>query len=244
MVEGGLRGLIDRTAERRAADRRAANPSGADRSGADPSGADRSGADHDGNPCRCELCAAPIPADHRHLLEPAVREPRCACRPCALLFEHPPAEGDRYRLVPDRRWYLPDFVLDDATWASLDIPVQMAFACHDSAEGRTVIRYPGPAGAVEAAVEPAAWAAVEAANPVLRRLAPDVEALLVDRTRDARDHWLVPIDDCFALVAVLRSHWKGLAGGQDVWNEVGAFFTELRRRAKPMPVGMSKGVPR
>ncbi|MEU7741090.1 DUF5947 family protein [Nonomuraea sp. NPDC049158] len=224
MARGGLRGLIDRTAERRAADQPAA--------------------DHDGNPCRCELCAAPIPADHRHLLEPAVREPRCACRPCALLFEHPPAEGDRYRLVPDRRWYLPDFALDDATWAALDIPVQMAFACHDSAEGRTVIRYPGPAGAVEAAVEPAAWAAVEEANPVLRRLAPDVEALLVNRTRDARDHWLVPIDDCFALVAVLRSRWKGLAGGQDVWNEVGAFFTELGRRAKPMPVGLSKGVPR
>ncbi|MEU7829615.1 MULTISPECIES: DUF5947 family protein [unclassified Nonomuraea] len=231
MARGGLRGLIDRTAERRAADQPAA---------------DQDAADHGGNPCRCELCAAPIPADHRHLLEPAVREPRCACRPCALLFEHPPAEGDRYRLVPDRRWYLPDFVLDDATWASLDIPVQMAFACHDSAEGRTVIRYPGPAGAVEAAVEPAAWAAVEEANPVLRRLAPDVEALLVNRTRDARDHWLVPIDDCFALVAVLRSHWKGLAGGQDVWNEVGAFFAELRRRAKPMPmpVGVSKGVPR
>ncbi|MEV6157155.1 DUF5947 family protein [Nonomuraea sp. NPDC052129] len=231
MARGGLRGLIDQSAERRTAGRPAA---------------DQPAVDHDDSPCRCELCAAPIPADHRHLLEPAVREPRCACRPCALLFEHPPAEGDRYRLVPDRRWYLPDFVLDDATWATLDIPVQMAFACPDSAEGRIVIRYPGPAGAVEAAVEPAAWAAVEEANPVLRRLAPDVEALLVNRTRDARDHWLVPIDDCFALVAVLRSHWKGLTGGQDVWNEVGAFFTELRRRAKPMPmpVGVSKGVPR
>ncbi|MEU4230966.1 DUF5947 family protein [Nonomuraea sp. NPDC026600] len=219
MAPGGLRGLINRPAER--------SPAG-----------------QDGDPCRCELCAAPIPAEHRHLLEPAVREPRCACRPCALLFEHPPAAGDRYRLVPDRRWYLPDFALDEATWESLEIPVQMAFACRDSSEGRTVIRYPGPAGAVEAATAPAAWASVETANPVLRHLAPDVEALLVNRTGGARDHWLVPIDDCFALVAVLRSRWKGLAGGQDVWNGVGAFFTELRSRAKPVPADLSKGVPR
>ncbi|MBT2226572.1 DUF5947 family protein [Nonomuraea sp. NEAU-A123] len=230
MAPRGLRGLINRAADRPRDD--------TDR----PAG--RSPADQDADQCRCELCAAPIPAEHRHLLEPAAREPRCACRPCALLFDHPPAEGDHYRLVPDRRWYLPDFALDDATWESLEIPVQMAFACRDSSDGRTVIRYPGPAGAVEAATAPAAWAEVEAANPVLRHLAPDVEALLVNRTGGARDHWLVPIDDCFALVAVLRSRWKGLAGGQDVWNGVGAFFTELRGRAKPVPADLSKGVPR
>ncbi|MFG1690200.1 DUF5947 family protein [Nonomuraea sp. NPDC049269] len=219
MAPGGLRGFIARAAG-------------------------RSPADREDDPCRCELCSATIPAEHRHLLELTVREPRCACRPCALLFDHPPAEDDRYRLVPDRRWHLPDFALDDTTWAALEIPVQMAFACHDTSEGRTVIRYPGPAGAVDAATAPAAWASVEAANPVLRHLAPDVEALLVNRTGGARDHWLVPIDDCFALVAVLRSRWKGLAGGQDVWNGVGAFFTELRRRAKPAPADLSKGVPR
>lgn len=233
MARGGLRGFIGRTAER--------SPGDPDDTGRT---AEWSSADRDGDLCRCELCAAPIPAEHRHLFEPAVREPRCACRPCALLFDHPPAAEDRYRLVPDRRWYLKDFALDDATWEALEIPVQMAFAWRDSSEGRTVIRYPGPAGAVEAATAPDAWASVEAANPVLRHLAPDVEALLVNRTGGARDHWLVPIDDCFTLVAVLRSRWKGLAGGQDVWNEVGAFFTELRRRAKPVPADLSKGVPR
>ncbi|GLW09278.1 hypothetical protein Misp01_44070 [Microtetraspora sp. NBRC 13810] len=193
---------------------------------------------------RCELCAAPIAEEHRHLVEPGVREPRCACRPCALLFDRPPAAGDRYRLVPDRRWHLPGFALDDATWAALNIPVRMAFAYRDSAADRTVVLYPSPAGAVEAPVDGRTWAAVEAANPVLTRLAPDVEALLIDRTDGARDHWLVPIDDCYALVALLRTRWQGLAGGADVWRAVAGFFAGLRHRARPMPIGEQKGVPR
>ncbi|MFI7439589.1 DUF5947 family protein [Nonomuraea indica] len=185
----------------------------------------------------CELCGAPAGAAHRHLLDLADRELRCACRACALLFDHAAAGGDRYRLVPDDRWFLRDFVLDDATWADLGIPVQMAFALHDSAEGRTALFYPSPAGAVESPPAEETWRRLEETNPVLRGLAPDVEALLVNRTGTAREHWIVPVDDCYTLVGLLRTRWKGLAGGPDVRNEITGFFTELRRRSATTSAG-------
>ncbi|MFG3436863.1 DUF5947 family protein [Nonomuraea sp. NPDC047897] len=179
----------------------------------------------------CELCGAPAGAAHRHLLDLADRELRCACRACALLFDHAAAGGGRHRLVPDDRWFLKDFVLDDATWADLHIPVRMAFALRDSAAGRTALFYPSPAGPVESPLAEETWRRLEQDNPVLRGLAPDVEALLVNRTGAAREHWIVPVDDCYTLVGLLRTRWKGLAGGPDVWNDITGFFTELRRRS-------------
>jgi hypothetical protein len=37
----------------------------------------------------------------------------------------------------------------------------------------------------------------------------------------------VPIDDCFQLVGLIRTHWKGLTGGKEVWQELSAFFARL-----------------
>ncbi|MEV0148783.1 MULTISPECIES: DUF5947 family protein [unclassified Nonomuraea] len=192
----------------------------------------------------CELCAAPLPEAHRHLLDLTARELRCACRPCSVLFSDNTgntgntgktggrgAAGGPYRLVPDRRWLLDGFELDDETWAGLSIPVQMAFLFHDAAARRTALFYPSPAGAVESPLEPSLWRRLEEANPVLRRVTPDVEALLVNRTGGAREHWIVPVDDCYTLVGLLRTHWKGLAGGSRVWDAISDFFGELRTRS-------------
>jgi hypothetical protein len=33
----------------------------------------------------------------------------------------------------------------------------------------------------------------------------------------------------------MRTHWRGLSGGDDVWREIDAFFTRLEQRALPMP---------
>ncbi|MEV5408868.1 DUF5947 family protein [Thermopolyspora sp. NPDC052614] len=192
---------------------------------------------------RCELCAAPVAEGHRHLLDREERVPRCACAPCAVLFDRSPGQGNRYVLIPDRRWRLRDFELDDAVWASLAVPVSVLFAYRDSAEGRVMARYPSPAGAVEAAMEPDVWASLEQVNPVLRHLAADVEALLVDRRGAARDAWLVPIDDCHRLVALLRTRWKGLAGGPQVWSALSGFFAELRGRAGDVPARPLRGAP-
>jgi hypothetical protein len=68
---------------------------------------------------------------------------------------------------------------------------------------------------------------------VLRELQPDVEALLVNRARGARDQWLVPIDECFSLVGLIRTSWRGFTGGREVWDKLGKFFEQLDHRSKP-----------
>jgi hypothetical protein len=180
---------------------------------------------------RCELCAAPIPSEHRHLLDLRNRQLVCTCRPCALLFDREAAGAGKYRLVPERRLRLPGFQLDDLEWERLRIPVDMAFLFNNSAAGRVVAYYPGPMGPTESQLELASWAEIERANPVLATMEADVEALLVNRARGARSHWLVPIDDCYALVGLIRTRWRGFTGGREVWEEIARFFATLDANA-------------
>jgi len=180
----------------------------------------------------CELCGVPISTEHRHLVDLETRALMCTCRACSLLFEGRAAGGGHYRLVPDRRLRIEGFELDDALWESLAIPVDMAFFFHNTQVDRVVAFYPGPMGATESLLELEAWRELEQANPVLGGLEPDVEALLVNRAGGAREAWVVPIDDPYDLVGLIRTRWRGLAGGREVWEEIGAFFERLGRRAK------------
>ena len=140
---------------------------------------------------RCELCGAAIAPEHRHVLELDTRELRCACRACSLLFDRDAAGGGHLRLVPDRRLRLDGFVLTDELWDALRIPVDMAFFFASSRERRPMAYYPSPMGPTESLLTLDAWTDLRAANPVLATLAPDVEALLVNRARGAREHFLV-----------------------------------------------------
>lgn len=182
---------------------------------------------------RCELCSAPIDPHHRHLLDLRSRELMCACQACSLLFDRGAAGGEHFKLVPDRVTALPDFDLPDFAWERLRIPVDIAFFFHDSGAGRTMAFYPGPMGPTESQLGLEAWTEIEAANPVLETMAADVEALLVNRARGARRQWLVPIGECYRLVATIRVRWKGLSGGKEVWTAIDGFFDDLDRRAKP-----------
>jgi hypothetical protein len=157
----------------------------------------------------------------------------CACRPCSVLFDRGAAGGGHFRLVPERRVALTEFELSDLAWERLRIPVEMAFFYHDSSAGRVMAYYPGPMGATESQLELPAWDELEDANPLLSTLKPDVEALLVNRARGARKQWLVPIEDCYRLVAVIRTRWRGFTGGKEVWLEIERFFTELDTKARP-----------
>jgi hypothetical protein len=190
---------------------------------------------------RCELCGEPIPARHRHLIDLSTRRLLCACRACSTLFDSGAAGGGHFRLVPDRRLRLDEFELSDLTWERLRIPVDMAFFFRSSLDERVMAFYPSPMGATESLLELDAWRELEGANPVLREMRPDVEALLVNRARGARRQWLVPVDVCYRLVAVIRTRWKGLSGGQEVWEEIGRFFEELDRHSKPQPQGAAGG---
>jgi hypothetical protein len=184
---------------------------------------------------RCDLCGEPLPAEHRHLLDVATGQPQCACRACAILFDRGEAGGDHYRLIPERRVCLPPLADEDRLWAALGIPVDLAFIT--SGADRLVARYPSPLGLTTAAPAVDAWEQVVAANPTLAELEPDVEALLVHRARGRRERWIVPVDDCFRLVATLRAHWRGFHGGDEVWDEIDRFFAALHARydAKETP---------
>ena len=59
-----------------------------------------------------------------------------------------------------------------------------------------------------------------------------MEALLVNRAKGAREHFLVPMDECYSLVGLIRIHWRGFSGGQEVWEEIDRFFEALKGRSK------------
>jgi hypothetical protein len=178
---------------------------------------------------RCDMCSAELAPEHSHVLEVAVRRLLCCCEACAVLFSH--QESNNYRRVPRRLQLLADFRMSDAQWDALYIPINLAFFSIRSIENRVLALYPSPAGATESLLPLEAWQALVADNPSLATLEPDVEALLVNRVGDARDHYRVGIDECYKLVGLIRAHWRGLSGGAEVWNEIGRFFATLKERA-------------
>jgi hypothetical protein len=179
----------------------------------------------------CDLCSRPVPPEHRHLLDLRDRELQCACRACALLFDRPGTDTGHHLLVPERRLRLDGFELDDALWAELQLPVDLAFFLYEREAGKVRAYYPSPMGPTESLLEVRAWDELVDRNAVLESLEPDVEALLVNRSRDAREHFLVPVDDCYALVGLIRTRWRGFSGGREVWEGIAQFFERLDHRA-------------
>lgn len=184
----------------------------------------RGSSGRDGAGERCDMCRAPIPGRHRHVLDEQRDELMCACQACTLLFDRDAAGRGHYRLVPDRRMRLPEL-----TPRELGVPVGLAFFV-PRADGSVVAHYPSPIGATEWDVEPEAWRGATERCPPLRDLEPGVQALLVNTARGAAEHWIVPIDDCYRLVALVRREWTGLSGGSTVWPAIDRFFAALDHR--------------
>ena len=158
---------------------------------------------------QCELCGAPIGAEHRHVLELETRDVKCACRPCSLLFDR----TEKLQLIPTDV-YRVDVALD---WEALRLPVDIAFFFR--AGGELKAYYPSPMGPTESLLT----------IDVPVELSDDVEALLAKR---GRGQWIVPIDVCYALVGLIRTHWRGFTGGAEVWRELDKFFDGLDRRSR------------
>lgn len=177
------------------------------------------------------MCAAPVPPEHRHLLDERDGGLLCACRPCGLLFERTlPSESSganqgHYRLVPVGRIRLSELDAEP-----LNVPVGLAFFVPQD-DGRVMAHYPSPLGVTESEIDRHVWAAVEQQSEELTRLCPRVEALLV-RTNarpERNEHWVVPVDDCYRLVAVIRQTWSGMSGGSALWRAIAEFFDDLAR---------------
>ncbi|OEU89500.1 hypothetical protein DB35_20415 [Streptomyces abyssalis] len=176
---------------------------------------------------RCDLCAEPVTEAHRHMLDVQKDTVLCTCGPCSLLFGQSAAGGRHYRLLSGRRTRLEHFRIGAPLWARLGVPVGLAFFVRDGASGEVRVGYPSPLGVTRSAVEAEVWEAVAQGYPELAELADDVEALLVHRTEGADEHWIVPLDDCYRLAALVRTHWRGLSGGTEVREHLDAFFAGL-----------------
>src|ERR1700730_791635 len=187
---------------------------------------------------RCELCSAGIRPDHPHLIELARRKLLCTCDGCAILFS---GQGVKFKRVPRRVRSLPAFNLSDAEWNSLMVPINMAFFFESSLENRVIALYPSPASATESLLAMEACNNIKGRNLVLNEMVPDVEGLLVNRLGYSRgysaaEYYLLPIDECYKLVGLIRMHWKGLSGGTEVWQELGKYFASLKARSLDVPV--------
>ncbi|HEX5145323.1 MAG TPA: DUF5947 family protein [Mycobacterium sp.] len=185
---------------------------------------------------RCEMCADAIADEHQHVVNVAGRQLMCVCRGCYLLFTDSTA-ALRYRAVPDRYLALPDFAVDRRGWEMLQIPVGLAFFFRNSALGRIVAFYPGPAGATESELDLQRWNTLTAADPRVGLPEDDVEALLI-RVPDADDSdgtpqcFLVPIDACYEFVGGLRMRWHGFDGGPEADEFIDDFFSRIAARAR------------
>jgi hypothetical protein len=106
----------------------------------------------------------------------------------------------------------------------------MAFFFTNSELDKTVAFYPSPAGATESLLPLDAWSTLLADNPKLADVEPDVEALLVNKTDNGFECYLVPIDACYELVGLIRLKWRGFDGGSEAREAIDAFFRQLRER--------------
>jgi hypothetical protein len=180
---------------------------------------------------RCEMCSRELAASHQHLLDPVGRKLICACDACAILFS---SQGQtKYKRVPRRIRFLPNFRMTDSQWDGLMMPINMAFFFKSTPQNRVIALYPSPAGATESLLSLDSWDEIELENPALQEMEADVEALLVNRIGHARgfsnpEYYLAPIDECFKLVGLIRSRWQGLSGGTEVWREIAQFFSGLK----------------
>jgi hypothetical protein len=178
---------------------------------------------------RCELCSAELSPIHQHLLDPKKREIVCSCDGCAVLFCG--QAGAHYLRVPRRIRSLSDFQMPDLQWESLMIPINLAFFYRDTAADRVMAMYPSPAGAIESLLSLESWVEIAAEHPALQKMEADVETFLVNRVGAQPQYYIVPIDECYRLVGLIRMHWRGLSGGVEVWKEIHQFFDDLKARS-------------
>lgn len=184
----------------------------------------------------CDLCGITIPEDHRHLLHLTERRIVCSCEACWAMRS---GEGD-YRPTGNRTVWLTDLKVPDDLWAGFQIPIGLAFFMNSTVTGCVVAMYPSPAGATESELHFESWARMTALNPILGKLEPDIEGLIVNRLSDPPMYAIAPIDRCYALTGAVKATWEGISGGTGVEGAVTRFFEALSHEAQRTPNEVSR----
>ncbi len=185
------------------------------------------GAPSSGPQERCDLCNTVLPADHRHMLHLVDRRIVCTCEACWALHS-----GDaEYRPTGRRIVWLDQFRCSDEVWGTFQIPIGLAFFMRSTVTESVVAFYPSPAGATESELTLEAWEPLVRDNPLLAQLEADAEALVVNRISDPAQYAIVPIDQCYSLVGLIKSRWEGISGGSAIEHAVPEFFAAIRGRA-------------
>jgi hypothetical protein len=177
---------------------------------------------------RCELCGAELPPEHQHLLDRNSRQVTCSCDACAILFCG--QQGAKFLRIPRRAVRLEGFAFTDLQWEAMMLPINLAFFLRRPG-GNTIAMYPSPAGPMESLIGLPAWEELFGGDSALARVEPEVEALMVNRIGDEEAYFIVPIDVCYRLIGLIRTKWRGLSGGGEVWQAIAEFFSDLNRRA-------------
>jgi hypothetical protein len=175
---------------------------------------------------RCDICNTRLPDDHRHLLHLVERRIICSCEACWALY----SGNAEFRPTGMRTLWLEDFQCGDEEWGAFQIPIGLAFFMRSTVTGTVVAFYPSPAGATESELSMESWQALVERNAVLEQLDPDAEALVVNRLSRPHEYAIVPIDDCYALVGLIKSRWEGISGGSAIEQAVPEFFAAIRAR--------------
>ena len=172
----------------------------------------------------CDLCGTSMPEDHRHLLELEERRIVCVCESCWALRSGeaqycPPARGSSCsttstcptscgRGCASRSAWPSSFARTTASWRSTRAPPAR----------------PSPSSELEA------WDELVGRNGVVGDIERDSEALVVDKLNDGIQAAIVPTDEAYRMVGLVKANWQGISGGQGVPAAVAGFFDELRAR--------------
>jgi len=176
---------------------------------------------------KCEVCGSSIAVDHRHLLELGERRILCSCEPCIAMR----SGLENYCPVGTRFVWLENVEFPNELWAAFQLPIGLAFFFRSTGVNAVVALYPSPAGATESELHLESWEKLVGLNPILENLESDSEALVVNRMGEAHQHAIVPIDECYRLVGLIKSTWEGISGGPAIENSVPKFFEYVRHKA-------------
>lgn len=178
----------------------------------------------------CGLCRASLSQGHLHLVSPTTRRLVCVCPACAASYAS--KDDQSLRPVPRIAGELLDFHMTSRQWEALGLPVNLAFCYWSSLDAGPVALHPGRGGAIETRLPEEPWLEIVSDNPVLQKMAPDVEGLIVHREPTPGHprpvYVVVPIDACYQLIGILRAYWQGDDGGDAVWTEIDGFLTKVR----------------